>query len=190
MIKTVLGFDASSTTIGFCVLSIDDTDGYIAYKTCGYLKPLKEGSIISRIVDTRNAIQDIIDLYQPDYIGIEEIIQYMQGKSTAQTIITLTTFNRMICLLCYDYLQREPELFNVMSIRHGLKIGKDLPPKEDMPELVAQHLDITFPYELITKGKNKGKPKVENNDKADATAVALYYAFVLTGKVKRKAKKK
>ena len=55
-----------------------------------------------------------------------------------------------------------------------------------MPSLVAQHLGITFPYEY-----NKvGKIKIENYDKADGVAVALYQALLLSGQVKRKGKKK
>ena len=182
----VLGFDVSSTTIGYCVLEVDQVFGKIDFVYANYLKPIKKGTIIERIVDTRNKIQTIIDQVKPDHIGIEDIIQFMQGKSTAKTIITLTTFNRMIGLLAHDYLQKSPELFSVMTIRHGLKVGKDLPKKEDMPELVAKHLGITFPYET----NKKGNIKVESYDMADGVAVALYYAFVLTGKVKRKAKKK
>lgn len=183
--KRILGFDVSSSTIGYCVLDITDQNEII-FVNANYLKPLKTGSIIERIVDTRNKIQAIIDKVKPDEIGIEDIIQFMQGKSTAKTIIMLTTFNRMIGLCAYDYLKKSPELFSVMTIRHGLKTGKDLPKKEDMPELVAQHLRITFPYET----NKKGKIKVENYDKADGIAVALYYALVLSGKVKRKGKKK
>ena len=73
-----------------------------------------------------------------------------------------------------------------MTIRHGLKIDGDFPKKEDMPALVAKHLGITFPYEY----DKKGKVKVESYDKADGVAVALYQAFLLAGKVKRKGKKK
>lgn len=187
--KRVLGFDISSSTIGYCVLDIDDNNN-INFIKSGYHKPIKKGTIIERIVDTRNIVRDIIYLYKPDYIGIEDIIQFMQGKSTAKTIIMLTTFNRMIGLCAFDHLQRSPELFSVMTIRHGLKLGKALPKKEDMPELVAKHLGITFPYERSAKGKKKGAVKTESYDMADGVAVALYYAFVLTGRVKRKGKKK
>lgn len=182
-----MGFDVSSTTIGYSLLRIDDDDR-ISLVSCNYLKPSKKGTIIERIVDTRNKIEDIINQSEPDYIGVEDIIQFMKGKSTAKTIIMLTTYNRMVGLTCYDYLQRAPELFNVMSIRHGLKIDKILPKKEDMPRLVSQHLGITFPY-LPQKKSKKNKIKVENYDMADGIAVALYYAFVLTGRVKRKGKK-
>ncbi len=182
----VLGFDVSSTTIGWCLLEFDEVNKSIKFVEASYLKPIKTGSIIERIVDTRNKVQQIIEHTKPDYIGIEDIIQFMKGHSTAKTIIMLTTFNRMIGLCSYDYLKKAPGLFSVMSIRHGLKTGGDLPKKEDMPELVSKHLGITFPYEV----NKKGKIKVENFDKADGMAVALYYAFVLTDRVKRKVKKK
>jgi Holliday junction resolvasome RuvABC endonuclease subunit len=184
--KTVLGFDASSTTIGYCVLSLDETTNDISFVKAGYIKPLKKGTIIERIVDTRNKVQKVIVDSQPDHIAIEEIIQFMKGKSTAKTIIMLTTFNRMICLTAYDYLGNSPVLYSVMTIRHGLKFGKDFPKKEEMPAPVAQHLGITFPYEY----NKKGNIKVESYDKADGIAVALYHARVLSGIVKPKGKKK
>lgn len=181
----VLGIDCSSTTIGYCVLEVDETNGKIDFILANYIKPNKKGHIVERIAETRNQIRSVIDQVKPDYIGIEEIIQFMQGKSTAKTIIMLTTFNRMTGLCAYDYLHRAPELFNVMSIRHGLKLNKDLPKKEDMPALVAKHLGITFPYQI----NKRGKIKVESFDMADGIAVALYYALVLTGKIQRKVKK-
>jgi hypothetical protein len=92
----------------------------------------------------------------------------------------------MICLTAYDYLGKSPTLYSVMTIRHGLKTGKDLPKKEEMPALVAQHLGITFPYEY----NKKGGIKVESYDKADGVAVALYHARTLAGLVKPKGKKK
>lgn len=181
--KTVLGLDVSSSTIGWCVLEIEKNNN-IKYVDSGYFKPVKNGFIMDRIIDSRKKIQEIINKYQPDYIAIEDLIKFMP-KSTATTVVVLATFNRMICLVCYDYLKSYPALFNVMTIRHGLKFEKNLPKKEDMPELVAKHLEINFPYELSTRGKKKNKIKIENYDVADGIAVALYYAFVLTGRVKK-----
>jgi Holliday junction resolvasome RuvABC endonuclease subunit len=193
--KRILGFDVSSSAIGYCVLEIDDFTGQIKFISMDYLLPSKKGNIIDRIVDTRNKLNDIINKIGPDYIGIEDLIKFMP-KSTATTVVVLATFNRMVCLLAYDYLQKQPELLNVMSIRHGLKTNKVLPKKEEMPELVAKHLGINFPYlksksKITKKGKKiEGKIKAESFDMADGVAVALYYAFILTGRVQRKVKKK
>jgi Holliday junction resolvasome RuvABC endonuclease subunit len=182
MIKKVVGIDCSSTTIGIAVLEVDDIKNTIKYISCDYIKPIKDGNIVERLVNTRDKLAKLINNIKPDYIAIEEIISFMKGKSTATTIITLTAFNRMACLLCYDYLKKSPELLNVMSIRHGIKLNKIFPKKEQIPDLVANHLNITFPYET----NKKGKIKAESYDKADAVAVALYYAFLLTGKIKKK----
>jgi len=185
MSKTVLGFDISSETIGYCILEIDEQLGTTKYIDMNYLKPSKNGSLMERIVDTRDKILDIVKKIKPDYIGIEDLIKFMP-KSTATTVVVLTTFNRMICLLSYDYLGHHPELFNVMTIRHGLKLNKILPKKEEIPNLVAKHLGITFPY-IYKTSKKKGKTVAPvSEDMADGVAVALYYAFVLTGKVKKK----
>jgi hypothetical protein len=183
--KKILGFDCSSTTIGYCVLKWDEISNQISFVSADYFKPPKDGNLIERIAQTRDAIREIIENVKPDFIGVEEIISFMKGKSTAQTIIMLTTFNRMICLLAYDWLGKSPELFNVMSIRHGLKMSKELPPKENMPELCCKHLGIP----LVWEKSKKGKIKTENYDRFDGVAVALYYAFVLSGKIIRKIKK-
>lgn len=185
-----MGFDISTTTTAYSVLELDDITGDIKLVKCEYIKPIKKGNIIERIADTRDKIKAAIDAVKPDYIGIEDILTFIPRKSTAQTVIILGIYNRMIGLLAYDYLGKPPVLFSVMKIRHGLKIKKDLPSKEDMPALVAQHLMITFPYEYQTRGKSKGKIKVENYDKADSIAVALYYAFQLSNRLKKKTKSK
>jgi Holliday junction resolvasome RuvABC endonuclease subunit len=179
----ILGIDCSSTTIGYCVLEIDDSNN-IKFVSCNYIKPIKKESIVARLADTRDKIKKIIESVSPDHIVIEDIIQFMSGASTAKTIITLTSFNRMIGLLAYDFLKKEPNYFNVMTIRHGIKLEKTLPKKEDIPDLVAKHLQITFPYQI----NKKGCIKVENYDMADSIAVALYYSLLLTKKIKGKKK--
>lgn len=182
--KKILGFDVSSTCIGYSYLEADENSGKIKFISCNYIKPIKKGTIIERLANTRDKIINILETIEPDIIAIEDIIQFMSGASTAKTIITLTSFNRMIGLLSHDYLSRSPEMYNVMTIRHGLKLEKNLPKKEDMPELVSKHLNIKFPYE---KNKN-GKIKTENYDMADGVAVALYSALLLTNKIKKKKK--
>jgi len=178
MSKKILGLDVSSSTVGYGIIEIDDNNE-IHFVKCDFIKPPKDGSILDRIIFTRNKLKELLDNEKPDYIGIEDLILFMI-KSTATTTTTLSAFNRVLGITAYDYLSSSPELFSVMSIRHGLKLGKIVPKKEDMPELVAKHLGITFPY---VKDK-KGKIKVESMDMADGVAVALYYSLILTGKIK------
>ncbi len=178
----VAGFDISSTTTGWCILKIED--GSVKYLDSGYFKPLKKGTIFDRLSHSKKEVEKILKKYKPDHVAIEDIISFMKGASTAKTIITLSLFNRIVGMTVYDYLGRSPELFNVMSIRHGLKLTKELPKKEDMPELASHHLGVKFPY-YYGKG---GKIKSESYDVADAWSVATYYSKLLTNQIKKKKK--
>lgn len=200
MSRIIAGFDVSSTTYGWGILQIDDENN-IKYIDSGYFKPDKESSLIERLALTRDIVNSILTKYNPDYIGIENIVEFMKGHSTAKTIVLQASYNRMTALAAYDFLRsinspNIPELFSVMSIRHGLKLNKIFPSKEEMPDLVAHHLGIIFPWESKKiRGKTEPQPIVENYDKSDALAVGLYYAYILTGrlmlpKIKSKNKKK
>jgi len=184
MTKRILGFDISSSCIGYGLLELDEKTNNIKVIKISYINPIKTGTMVERIINTRNIIRNIINDAKPDDIAIEELVKYMP-KSTATTVVVLATFNMMVCLEAYDYLKRTPNIYNVLTIRHGLKISS-FPKKEEMPELVAKHLGITFPYEY----KKKGALKVENYDAADGTAVALYHTFILANKINKKVKKK
>lgn len=189
--KIVLGLDVSSSTIGWGALTIN-SDNKISLMGANYIKPIKNENIIESLAHTRNAIQELFNMIKPDYIGIEDIILFMKGHSTATTITTLASFNRMVALCAFDYLNESPALFNVMAIRHGLKTSKILPQKEDMPKLVAKHLNVKFPY--IYKIKKKSKKKeiaIESFDVADGISVSLYYSLLLTDQLpKKKVKNK
>jgi hypothetical protein len=180
MKKIIAGYDVSSSTTGWCILEI--IDDKINYLDSGYFKPIKSGTIFERLDNCRSETNKVLKKYKPDYIGIENTIEFMKGASSSKTIISLSLFNRTVGMAAYDYLGSSPELFNVMSIRHGLKLSKELPKKEDIPDLAARHLGVTFPYYY---GKN-AKIKAESYDVGDAWAVATYYSFILTGKIKKK----
>lgn len=178
MIKRVLGFDVSSSCIGYCLLEWNNVTNDIKFVSVDYFKPTKKGNILERLRDTRDHMADIINKLRPDYIGIEDIIMFMPHRSSANTIITLAVFNRMMGLLSFDYMSKPPVLYGVMDIRRGLQKHGE-PKKEDMPELVAEHLGITFPWEY----NKKGNIKLENGDMADGMAVALFHAYILSGKL-------
>ena len=174
-----MGIDCSSTTIGVSVLAID-SNNVIKFIDVDYIKPIKDNDISIRLEDTRDKLLKLMEKYSPTHIGIEEIVPYMPGASSANTIITLAVFNRMACLLARDFLGSSPRLFNVMSIRHGLKLNKLLPKKEDIPDLVSQHLKINFPWRY----NKKNNVMEESYDMADSVAVSLFYSLIIIGKCK------
>jgi Holliday junction resolvasome RuvABC endonuclease subunit len=191
MIKKILGFDVSSSCIGWALLAWNEETNHIGLLKVNYLKPLKKGTLISRLADTRDKIADIINQNSPNEIVIEDILLFVAGRSSANTITILASFNRMVGLLSFDYLGRSPMLYSVYDIRNGLKIGKDIknPQKEDMPKIVSSHLGITFPWQL---SKQK-KIKKENYDMSDAISVALLHCRILAGLISppiHKSKKK
>lgn len=175
----VLGLDISSSIIGYSVLEINKINK-IENIQMSFIKLTQDKNIINRIVDARTKILKVFNDVGPDFIGIEDIIKFMP-KSTASTVITLTTFNRMICLLSYDYLGKYPKLFNVMSIRHKIKLNNLFPKKEDVPNLIEKHLNIKFPYIYDKKNKIKNI----SFDMADAAAVALCYYWDLIDKTNK-----
>ena len=198
-IKKILGLDISSTTIGYCILELDENTKLISYVASGFIKPIKEIKtkvqvkvpgkkskfktviteldIFERLDYVRAEVNLVLNKYNPDIVGIENISSYMPGKSNSNTIITLALYNRCIGLVCRDFTKKSPNLFNVLSIRHTLKkllgISKKKPEKDEIPDYVSKILKITFPYVI----NNKGKVSVESYDIADGMAVAIHQAM-------------
>lgn len=178
MIKRVLGLDISSSCTGYCLLELDDQSKNIKLVKMDHYRPIETGSIIERLAHTRDNFADIINQLRPDYIAIEDIITYMPKRSSANTIIILAVFNRMIGLLSFDYTGCTPIFYNTMDVRRGLQ-ANPVPEKEDMPNVIARHLRIKFPWQYGPKGGCLS----ENYDRADACAVALFHAYVLSNKL-------
>lgn len=170
----ILSFDASTTTIGISLLTKNDSTNKTTLDYISYFKPPKDGALFERFKITKDYILDIIDQLSPDEIVIEDFIPYMKGSNAATTIL-LATFNRMIGLAVFEKTGKLPKMINVVALRHTLKLTKDLPSKEEIPELVATHLEIKFPYVYISDGKKKGQVAEESFDIADAIALGLAY---------------
>jgi Holliday junction resolvasome RuvABC endonuclease subunit len=171
----ILGLDISSSTIGYSVIS--NASGKIKIIALDHFKPLKKGSIFDRIDATQKKIQEILDQYKPDIIGIEDIAGgFSFGGSTSTTLIILATFNRACGIVCYKYLgNKDPMLCNVMSIRHALKTTKKAPKKEEMSDLIAKRLEMKeFPYRMKQSRKDGIVVMKESQDECDSLAVALY----------------
>jgi len=195
-----MGLDASSATIGLCLLTYDDKK--IELEHVEFYKPPKKGDVFEKLQAVRQYIFDMTSTLKPDAVALEEIILWMGGgkkcpvckrqmgrQSTAKTITTLTSLNRTVGLAVLDKSGKSPNMYNVMSIRHKIKEDKKIPKKEEVPERVAAILGIDFPYKM-NKLNNIAK---ENEDMADAIAVALCHIFVERApekKPKKKASKK
>ena len=189
-IKKILGLDISSTTIGWGLLSVNEETKEITYIDSGIYHPpeKQEDNLIERLYETRENIALLMSKYCPDEIVIEDILMFIANRSTANTVICLSVFNRAIGLLARDYLGKPPIYLSVNNIRAAIKTGKTNPAKEEIPEIIAKHLNIKFPYFFISRGPNKNAPHITSYDRADGLAAALAYSFILTEKIKLKDK--
>jgi len=186
--KRVMGLDASTTTIG---ISIIDYDGYgTKLIHSEYYKPDKTNGILDMLVLARKYILNLFGKYNVDEFVIEDYIRFMKGSSSAATVIPLAILNMTLRLAILD-LGVMPEALNVLKIRHAIKLTKVLPKKEEIPELVAQHLGIPYPW-LYKINKKKQQVVIEESfDVADAIAVSLAWAKLqTTPKKKSRAKAK
>lgn len=187
--ETILGLDISTTTIGISTINKSIQTGKIALSNVEYFKPPKDGSIFERLIKVKEFTSDLLKRFEPDVVVIEDYARFMAGSSGAATIIPLAIFNTTIGLTVYEATGKEPILMNVNTIRKWIKTGEERLAKEEIPEAVAHHLKIDFPYEMT----KKGKIATENYDMADSIAVALAYLKSVEPKIvkpkKSRAKK-
>lgn len=169
-----MSLDASSSTIGLAIL--EQKGNKIKLIHHDYWKPPKDGTLFERLSTIKSWFIKQLNKWNPNEFVIEDIIQHLKKGSGANTIILLAILNRTICLTYYEQRNKHPNLLNVMKIRHKLKFDKDLPSKEDIPELVAKHLGISFPwYTRTIKKTGEEKIRQESYDVADAIAVGLAF---------------
>lgn len=171
MKKKMLSFDVSSSTIGWCILSIENN--IISYCQSGYIKPHNSNNILENLSFARDEVNKILQSDNFDYIAIEDLVKYMPN-TTSTTITVLASFNRMIGLLAYDYLGRNInnlQLIAPISVRHIIKkMSKmtKLPDKKELPNIISSILNFVFPWEFENSKRKRKKIKEENYDKSDA----------------------
>lgn len=177
-----MGLDASTSTIGISIIDYDELGLKLVHSE--YYKPDKSDGILEMLRLARAHILNLFGKYQVQEFVIEDYVRFMKGASSAATVIPLAILNMTLRLAILD-MGLNPEALNVLKIRHTIKIGKKLPAKEEIPELVAQHLGIQYPWLYRTNRKKEQVIMEESYDVADAIAVSI--AFI---KLKYKPKSK
>lgn len=183
MIKRIMGLDASTSTIGLAVVEIND--GKLSLAHMEYWKPPKGGSIFERMASARTWLEGKLKTWTPEEVVIEDFLMG-HSKTNIKTLMSLAIFNRGVGMVVYDCLKKDPIYLVPITIRSRLQLGDVRPSKEDMPELVAKHLKIDFPY---VYGK-KGKLLKENFDMSDSLGAALGFLLGPRKKVKKNASRK
>lgn len=179
-----MGLDASTTTTGVAI--IDYVDGYIPTLIYhNYYKPDKTNGMLDMLHKAREHILNLFGKYKVQEFVIEDYIKFMKGSSSANTVIPLAILNMTLRLAILD-LGITPEALNVLKIRHTIKLTKVLPKKEDIPELVAKHLGIPYPWLYKINKRTKQQQIMEESfDVADSVAVGLAWAKLQTAPKKK-----
>ena len=177
-----MGLDISTTTIGIAVLDFD-SEGKATPILIDFYKPIKHTiedknqDFLYTLSTAKRHILNLIREYQPDHIAVEDYIRFLKGRSSSATTIPLGILNRTICLSIYEQYSQTPlHICNVMSIRTRIKKDcsrQDLPPKEEIPELLEKLLNITIPRPMQKTRKGE-KIATTHFDMTDAVAVAYY----------------
>jgi len=174
-----MGLDASTTTIGISIIDYED-DYSPSLIHCEYYKPDKTNGLLDMLIQARAHILNLFGKYNVQEFVIEDYIRFMKGASSASTVIPLAILNMTLRLAILD-LGITPEALNVLKIRHAIKLTKVLPKKEEIPELVSQHLNIPYPWLYKINKRTKLQVVMEESyDVADSMAVALAWAKLQT----------
>ena len=171
--KKILGFDISSTTIGYSLIEFDKEN--IKIIEYGHLKPpsSEAGTLAFRALKASKMLKDLFLRLNPDYVAFEDYANsFSKGRSSARTIIVLSVFNEMSAMTCLDTLGIEPIKYPAITIRSALsKIkGEKITSKEEAFKFVCDN----YPDFKLRYKKTK-KIKDECFDEADAIAVCLTY---------------
>lgn len=174
--QTILGIDCSSSTIGWAYMGVEDNK--IKLLEHGHIKPPgKDIPLLERLDSVSKEMANLCDRFKPDSTIIEEIAQFMKGKTSANTIITLAVFNRACALQLYRSTNKNPLFLLPISIRTRIKrfLGRtEKIEKEEIPTILQNYFGKSF-FKVVgykQRGKNKGQPIVETYDESDAVAAA------------------
>tara|TARA_B100000131_G_scaffold322708_1_gene377674 strand:+ start:197 stop:727 length:531 start_codon:yes stop_codon:yes gene_type:complete len=169
--KTILGLDISSSTIGWALLRVDERD--IVLHSYGHIKPpkSKDGSLSHRVNSAYSELKTLFSDIDPDCVAIEAYAnKFTTGKSNSRTIIVLSVFNELSALASLRSIGIEPSRYSVISIRSELSkyFNTKIKSKDDAFDFICKYFDN---FEL--RHTRNGTIRKECYDEADAIAVAI-----------------
>ena len=161
----ILGVDASSTIVGYCIINSDEE----LIKT-DYIKFHKDLNIIEKSLVLRQHLDVIKKDYNIKKVVIEDILtKFRAGMSSISTIITLSQFNILAQYQLYSTFDQYPHKINVRKAR-GL-VGIKVPRGSNSKEVVFEVVKMWYPDFVWPLNRN-GNIKTECYDMADSIVVA------------------
>ena len=174
----ILGIDVSTSITGFAVVADDEVLYYDSVDLRKYKGVINKAKVIKEKID------DIFEAYQCDgehallgesdypieHIYIEQPFTFFNsGGSSAKTMAVLQKFNGIVSWLVYEMFEIEPQYVTAMEARKlcGIKV----PRGQKAKKVVLEHL-LASEQAFKIEYTNRGNPKPESYDRADAIIVA------------------
>ena len=184
--KIILGFDLSTTTLGYCCLSFEKKEvldmGYVSFK---------ENSLLERAVSLNKIIENFIEKYEIILFCIEEsMLAFSSGLTNAAAMFKTTSIN-FLCQYLFHSKNIKVETINVLNAR-----GLSYPSFHKYARSLKgqKQKDIIFTFVLNELGEDKfecykktmksGKRKGEIVYLEEAKDVADSYVIAKAGKLK------
>ena len=172
----ILGLDASTSTVGICILGekAEIVQNY-------FLKLKKQKELCTKGDVLKDELEKIQSKYDITHVFIEDYaLRMARGTSSAQTITKLAAWNGICQYLSYQIFKVQPEVLNVSRARKLLKIKTQskkktgIPVKDQVFAWVTDHLKVDWPTKILQSGPRKGQEVIleEAKDMADAWVVA------------------
>lgn len=181
--KYYLGLDISSSIVGFCLLSQEKEQPF-ALEKIGHVK-LTKSSLENLFDKAEFAINEIIAAI-PNNIALSSIFveanakMFMQGKTTADVIITLAKMNVLVSYLAHKHFNAPIKDIHVVSARSMIGYKDNRSDKRPVKEKAREFVMASFPTvpvrtRIVTAGKNKGQTTIETGvaDEVDAFIICL-----------------
>ena len=165
---TVLGLDISTSITGVTVYSSHNIIETLFLDT---RNKKKFPTLYEKANFIRRKFIDLEEKYKIDHIFIEQSLQsFRSGFSSAKTLSTLSRFNGMVSLLCFQMFNIKPEMIAASTARKQAGVG--IQRGDNAKEKVLQFIIDKYPDIEIQYTKH-GNPKPGTLDMCDSIVIAL-----------------
>lgn len=183
-----VGFDISTNVLGVSIFDLNEKKimSVLSIKFLG-----------DNVVHRMNSAQEFFywfiqeyDLKDAHFVFEDYNPKFSAGKSTAQTIIALSSMNTFFQFLLYNSLKKDPTRYHVMTVRSALgitKLQKALKKqgeKKTAKDLVFNYITTIYDIDFVSD-KSKDYEKYGIKDVCDAIALCETHYIKIFGLSKK-----
>ena len=165
----ILGLDASSVMIGYCLLDIDGN-----YVEVGHIDLHKCENLYKKLLMFDEFFKKLIIIYNIKTVVIEQPALMFQKASTAHVMALLQRWNGFICSQIFLTSNKEPISISAASARKivGIKIPKGIKGKKTKEYILSYVKELNIIPQSHWIYKKTGMPKDYHFDECDAVIIA------------------